>query len=110
MAAEAVERLPVRTYQGVFGDFPEASLRIAHLLNAFGGLEGVVTALICADFGAGVPDDGTCSPVDANALEIGAAGDDDDRIRLGRLLGLRRTDRPAIGDFSPIGYRQTHQA
>ena len=36
--------------------------------------------------------------------------DDDDRIRLGRLLGLRRTDRPAIGDFSPIGYSQTHQA
>ena len=31
-----------------------------------------------------------------------------DRIRLGRLLGLRRGDRPPIGDHSPVGYSQTH--
>ena len=36
--------------------------------------------------------------------------DDDDRIRLGRLLGLRRGERPPIGDHSPVGYSQTHQA
>ena len=36
--------------------------------------------------------------------------DDTDRIRLGHLLGLRRGDRPPIGDHSPIGYSQTHQA
>ena len=35
--------------------------------------------------------------------------DEGDRIRLGRLLGLRRGDRPPIGDYSPIGYSQTHQ-
>ena len=34
--------------------------------------------------------------------------DDDDRIRLGRLLGLRRGERPSIGDYSPVGYSQTH--
>ena len=34
--------------------------------------------------------------------------DNDDRIRLGRLLGLQRADRPSIGDHSPIGYSQTH--
>jgi hypothetical protein len=34
--------------------------------------------------------------------------DDDDRIRLGRLLGLQRADRPSIGDHSLIGYSQTH--
>ena len=32
----------------------------------------------------------------------------DDRIRLGRLLGLRRSERPAIGDFSPVGYSLTN--
>ena len=36
--------------------------------------------------------------------------DNDDRIRLGRLLGLQRGDRPPIGDFSPVGYSQTHRA
>ena len=36
--------------------------------------------------------------------------DDGDRIRLGRLLGLRRSERPAIGDFSPVGYSQRHEA
>ncbi len=36
--------------------------------------------------------------------------DNDDRIRLGRLLGLRRPDRPPIGDYSPVGYSRTHQA
>ncbi len=35
---------------------------------------------------------------------------DSDRIRLGRLLGLRRPERPPIGDYSPVGYSQTHQA
>ena len=34
--------------------------------------------------------------------------DNDDRIRLGRLLGLRRGQRPAIGDSSPVGYSRTH--
>ena len=34
--------------------------------------------------------------------------DDEDRIRLGRLLGLRRSERPAIGDHSPVGYSLTH--
>ncbi len=34
--------------------------------------------------------------------------DNDDRIRLGRLLGLSRGDRPEIGDSSPVGYSQTH--
>ena len=34
--------------------------------------------------------------------------DDEDRIRLGRLLGLRRSERPAIGDHSPVGYSRTH--
>ena len=34
--------------------------------------------------------------------------DDGDRIRLGRLLGLSRGDRPPIGDSSPVGYSQTH--
>ena len=36
--------------------------------------------------------------------------DDEDRIRLGRLLGLRRGSRPPIGDHSPVGYSRTHQA
>ena len=35
--------------------------------------------------------------------------DEGDRIRLGRLLGLRRADRPPVGDRSPVGYTQTHQ-
>lgn len=35
---------------------------------------------------------------------------DSDRIRLGRLLGLRRGDRPPIGDYSPVGYSRTHPA
>lgn len=35
--------------------------------------------------------------------------DDDDRIRLGRLLGLQRGDRPPISDYSSVGYSQTHQ-
>ncbi len=30
--------------------------------------------------------------------------DDDDRGRLGRLLGLRRGERPPVGDYSPVGY------
>lgn len=34
--------------------------------------------------------------------------DDGDRIRLGHLLGLRRGERPPIGDHSPVGYSQTH--
>lgn len=34
--------------------------------------------------------------------------DNDDRIRLGRLLGLRRADRPPIGDRSPVGFSRTH--
>ena len=34
--------------------------------------------------------------------------DEGDRIRLGRLLGLQRGDRPPIGDHSPVGYSQTH--
>ena len=34
--------------------------------------------------------------------------DNGDRIRLGRLLGLRRSERPAIGDHSPVGYSLTH--
>ncbi len=39
-----------------------------------------------------------------------AVRNDSDRIRLGRLLGLQRGDRPPIGDFSPVGYSQTHRA
>jgi hypothetical protein len=35
--------------------------------------------------------------------------DADDRIRLGHLLGLRRGDRPPIGDSSSVGYSQTHR-
>ena len=35
--------------------------------------------------------------------------DEGDRIRLGRLLGLQRGDRPSIGDQSLVGYSQTHQ-
>ena len=35
--------------------------------------------------------------------------DDDDRIRLGHLLGLRRSQRPAIGDYSPVGFSLTHR-
>ena len=35
---------------------------------------------------------------------------DSDRLRLGRLLGLRRSERPAIGDHSPVGYSRTHGA
>ena len=34
--------------------------------------------------------------------------DEADRGRLGRLLGLRRGNRPPIGDHSPVGYSQTH--
>ena len=34
--------------------------------------------------------------------------DNDDRIHLGRLLGLRRGDRPPIGERSPVGFSQTH--
>ena len=34
--------------------------------------------------------------------------DEADRIRLGHLLGLRRGGRPPIGDYSPVGYSQTH--
>ena len=34
--------------------------------------------------------------------------DDDDRIRLGCLLGLARAERPAIGDYSPVGYSLAH--
>ena len=34
---------------------------------------------------------------------------DSDRIRLGQLLGLPRSQRPPIGDHSPIGYSQTHE-
>ena len=34
--------------------------------------------------------------------------DDGDRIRLGRLLGLRRGDRPAIGEYSPVGFSKAH--
>ena len=33
---------------------------------------------------------------------------DSDRIRLGCLLGLARAERPAIGDYSPVGYSLTH--
>ena len=33
--------------------------------------------------------------------------DDGDRIRLGRLLGLRRGERPPVGDYSPVGYSRT---
>ena len=36
--------------------------------------------------------------------------DDEDRIRLGRLLGRQRSERPAIGDHSPVGYSRTHGA
>ena len=36
--------------------------------------------------------------------------DEADRIRLGRLLGLQRGDRPPIGEHSPVGYSQTHSA
>lgn len=35
--------------------------------------------------------------------------DEGDRIRLGRLLGLRMGDRPPIGDYSLVGYSQTHR-
>ena len=35
--------------------------------------------------------------------------DETDRIRLGHLLGLRRVDRPPIGDYSPVGYSRTPQ-
>ena len=35
--------------------------------------------------------------------------DNDDRIWLGRLLGLQRSERPPIGDQSPVGYSRTHQ-
>ena len=31
-----------------------------------------------------------------------------DRSRLGRLLGLRGSERPAIGDRSDVGFSQTH--
>lgn len=34
--------------------------------------------------------------------------DDKDRARLGRLLGLRRGQRPPIGEYSPVGYSLTH--
>ena len=34
--------------------------------------------------------------------------DENDRIRLGHLLGLRRGERPPIGDHSPVGYSQSH--
>jgi HEPN domain-containing protein len=34
--------------------------------------------------------------------------DNDDRIRLRRLLGLQRADRPAIGEYSAVGYSQAH--
>ena len=33
---------------------------------------------------------------------------DSDRIRLGHLLGLQRSQRPAIGDYSPVGFSLTH--
>ena len=33
---------------------------------------------------------------------------DSDRIRLGCLLGLARAERPAIGDYSPVGYSLAH--
>ena len=33
---------------------------------------------------------------------------DSDRIRLGCLLGLPRAERPAIGDYSPVGYSLAH--
>ena len=36
--------------------------------------------------------------------------DDDDRIRLGRLLGLRGGQRPPIGERSSVGFSQTHHA
>ena len=34
--------------------------------------------------------------------------DDDDRVRLGRLLGLRRGQRPPIGERSGVGFSRTH--
>ena len=34
--------------------------------------------------------------------------DNDDRVRLGRLLGLPRSARPPLGDYSPAGYSRTH--
>ena len=34
--------------------------------------------------------------------------DNEDRIRLGRLLGLRRPQRPPISESSPVGFSQTH--
>ena len=34
--------------------------------------------------------------------------DNDDRIRLGCLLGLQRADRPTIGNHSSVGYSQIH--
>ena len=36
--------------------------------------------------------------------------DDDDRGRLGALLGLRRGARPPIGASSPVGFSQTHRS
>ena len=36
--------------------------------------------------------------------------DGDDRIRLGRLLGLRRGQRPPVGEHSSVGFSRTHQA
>ena len=35
--------------------------------------------------------------------------DNEDRDRLGSLLGLRRGARPAIGSHSKVGFSQTHQ-
>ena len=34
--------------------------------------------------------------------------DNDDRVRLGLLLGLPRSARPPLGDYSPAGYSRTH--
>ncbi len=34
--------------------------------------------------------------------------DEGDRIRLGRLLGLRRGERPPIGEHSPVGFSRSH--
>ncbi len=36
--------------------------------------------------------------------------DEGDRIRLGRLLGLQRGDRPGIGDSSAVGFSRAHSA
>lgn len=35
--------------------------------------------------------------------------DDDDRGRLGALLGVRRGATPSIGTSSPVGFSQTHR-